>query len=276
MSVVISSSLVLSSVPTDGANANNPIVGWQNLATVANLSADTETIADPAANLANPSTYLRWIAANASAQHITVAHNAVDAIDYVGIAGHNFGSGQIPVSIEGDDGGGFDELVAPIMPADDGPLMFRFSPVSLEAVRVRLQAGLVPPTAAVVYVGRLLVLPRRIYVGHSPLKFSETDNTVTGLSETGQFLGRLILGSHVEGAIQQSNVEPDTYRSTSVAVGIEPWRKAAKRRPFFFAWRPGDYPAEAAYCWTAGTMRPANQLPNGMMQFSLQVQGIAA
>jgi hypothetical protein len=34
--------------------------------------------------------------------------------------------------------------------------------------------------------------------------------------------------------------------------------------------------AEVAYCWPAGDMDVSNQLANGMMQFSLNVQGIVS
>jgi hypothetical protein len=204
-------------------------------------------------------------------QYVTIAHNAVEPIDYVGIAGHNFGSAGIPVSIEGDDGGGFVELVSDSIPAGDGPLLFRFVPLSLQAVRIRMQSGLVPPIAAVVYVGRLLVLQRRIYVGHRPLQDNERANITTGRSEGGQFLGRIVLGAFNEGSINQQNVTPEFYRAS-----VRPWRKAGVTIPFFFAWRPGDYPEEAAYVWGTNDMEVSNQHPNGMMQFSLSVQGIVA
>jgi len=267
--IVISSSLVLSQAPGDAPNADNPVVGWRNLVTVNNIVADTEDLSFPATNLANPSTYLRWLGANTSEQYVTINHNAVDPIDYVGIAGHNFGSAQIPVSIEGDDGGGFDELVSDSIPADDGPLLFRFVPQSLQSVRIRLQPGNAAPSAAVVYVGRLLILPRRIYVGHRPLPFNRRANIVTGRAELGQFLGRIVLSQMTESQISMSNVLPAFYRSD-----IEPWLRDAVSRPFFFAWRPGDYPSEVGYCWASGDSQMSNALANGMVSFSLDMQGV--
>ncbi len=269
--IVISNSLVLSQVSGEQPNADNPVVGWRNLTTVTNVTADTEDVAFPALNLANPSTYLRWLAEDTSEQYITINHNTVDEVDYVGIAGHNFGTAQIPVSIEGDDGGGFDELVAPIMLPDDGPAIFRFVPTSLQAVRVRLQSGLAPATAAVVYVGRLLILPRRIYVGHAPLPFNRKANIVTGRSDMGQFLGRIVLGETTESSLSLQNIDPAFFRSS-----VNPWLRASVSRPFYFAWRPGDYPLETGYCWASNDPQSSNQLANGFMQVSLSLQGIAA
>jgi len=271
MGVVISSALVLSSQVGDQPNNQNPIVGYRNLATVNNIVAGTADLSFPAINLANPSTYLRWLGANTSEQYVTINHNAVDPIDYVAIAGHNFGSAQIPVSIEGNDGGGFDELVSDSIPADDGPLLFRFVPQSLQSVRIRLQPGNAAPQAAVVYVGRLLILPRRIYVGYRPLPLNRKANIVTGRSELGQFLGRIVLSQMTESQISMSNVLPAFYRSD-----IEPWLRDAVERPWFFAWRPGDYPSEVGYCWASGDSQVNNALANGMVAFSLNLQGIAS
>jgi hypothetical protein len=208
-------------------------------------------------------------------QHIVVSPNTAEEMDYVGIAGHNFGSGQIPVSIEGAavlDSDGFPdwfELVADSIPENDAPLLFRFESQTLLALRIRLQPGQADPQAAVVYVGRLLTLPRRIYVGHKPLPFNRTANIVTGRSELGQFLGRILLAEMTSSQISMANVPPAIYRTQ-----IEPWLKAAVTRPFFFAWRPFTYPKEVGYCWAAGDSQMNNALQNGFVQFSLDLQGI--
>jgi hypothetical protein len=55
---------------------------------------------------------------------------------------------------------------------------------------------------------------------------------------------------------------------------MDPFIIAAKEIPFFFAWRPGSYPTEAGYVWLTDDPEPANQLANGMMQISLNVEGV--
>jgi hypothetical protein len=268
--VVISDNLVLTlpQAVGDAPNANNPLIGWRNLVTVGNISADSEDPASPGLNLANAMTHQLWRSVSLAVQYVTVTHGAVDPIDYVGVAGHNFGSGHITVRLEGYtavDGLGtplWFPLVGEFMPADDTPLLMRFAPQSLVGVRIKLHPTTVRPLAAVVYVGPLLVLQRRIYVGHKPMPFAERVDNVVSRSDRGHYLGATILSAWNEGAIQQNNVESEFYRAE-----VEPWRKQGVM---------SDYPAEVAYCWPAGDMDVSNQLANGMMQFSLNVQGIVS
>src|SRR6185312_15874775 len=110
------------------SGANRPLLGWRNIVTTGNIAADTADANNPVSNLANPATYLGWLAADTTEQYLTITPGSADDIDYVGIATHNLSTAQIAVSIEGDDGSGYVELVAPVIPANDGPLLFRFTP----------------------------------------------------------------------------------------------------------------------------------------------------
>jgi hypothetical protein len=49
---------------------------------------------------------------------------------------------------------------------------------------------------------------------------------------------------------------------------------AARQIPFFFNWRPGDYPNESSYAWLTADPRPQNQSSNGMMQVQFDLEGI--
>jgi hypothetical protein len=271
--IVVSPSVVLH--PADALDGNNPLVGWHTLATLGNISATSEDAAFPVANIVNPSTALFWKAAsNAVDQYLTAAISEVDPIDYVGIAGHNFGSAQIPVSIEAllDPSGApstWTALLGPRMLADDAPTIFRLASQSVGGLRVRLQQGLALPFAAVLYVGRLTVLPRRIYVGHRPQTYNRQTTTLTGMSEEGHFLGRVTVRQTRLAALAMSNITAASFRGT-----IKPWFDAAVDRPFFWAWRPASYPREVAYSWFTSDPQVSNQRPNGMMDISASMQGI--
>ncbi len=239
--------------------------------TVSNILADTEDPAHPVLNLANPSTALYWRGANTTVQYITITTNHVDPIDYAALAGHNCGSAGIAISVEGRANvlDPFVELVQPIIPADDSPYLGRYALQSLAQIRYKFAAGTAPPQAAVSYVGKLLILQRRIYVGHRVLPFNRRANVVTGHSEEGQFLGRIVLSEMTESALDLKNITPDFYRAE-----MEPWLKSAVQNPFFFAWRPGDYPMETGYCWASGDAQMSNQRRNGMVQATLGLRGI--
>lgn len=265
--IVISSGLVITLAAA--GTSNQPQVGYENLVTVTNLSA-TQADADfPVTNLANPATSNHWLATSAIEQVITSAITNVDAVDYVGIAGHNFGTEQIAVSVEGNDGGGFAEIVGPIIPTDDRPLVLRFTPDILTSIRVRLTAGNGIPRAAVVYVGKLLGLQRNIGVGHTPFPYGRVTNVANEMSESGQFLGRIIVGSQVESRVSMQNITPAWYRSN-----LDPFILASRALPFFFAWRPGSYPQEVGYASMTNNPRPVNQRSNGMMSIDLEMVGV--
>jgi hypothetical protein len=270
--IVISSSVVLS--PDDDTNGNNPVIGWEQLVTASNVSATTEAATWPARNLADPSTYDRWeglVGSPAVDEYLQCIVDRIDPVDYVGLARHNFGTAQIPVSIEAKatSGDPFTEIMAPQMFGNDAPIIFRFAPVSYYALRVRLQPGLQAPRCAVLYVGKLLIMPRRIYVGHTPINYGRATRVYNGRSERGHFMGRRILQESVETGATFQNILPSFYREH-----LEPFVQNAQQYPFFWAWRPQSYPNEVGYCFLTSDAKPVNQRANGMMQLQLDMAGV--
>jgi hypothetical protein len=88
-------------------------------------------------------------------------------------------------------------------------------------------------------------------------------------SESGNFLGRIVINEMTETSVSMQNLTPDWYRSQ-----LDPFIRASKETPFFFAWRPGDYPNEVGYAWITDDPQPSNQRSNGMMQIDFQMRGI--
>lgn len=281
MTVVISSELVVSDVNLSPGGVtigpNNGVLGWRNVVTASNTEADFEDTSFPVINVANPSTYFYWLSTSLSFQRVITTVNFSEMVDYVGIAGHNFGTGGVAVKIEVatliDSSGDYDweDVTDFMIPPDDSPLLFRFTPGSFLAVSITLMPSTVVPRMAVVYIGLLTRMERRIYVGHRIIKFNTVANIVTGRSEFGQFLGRLNLGQTTTSQIEFKNMTPQFYREE-----LEPFRQAAIEIPFFFAWRPQAYPLEVGYCWSTADMEVPNSLANGFMAASLNVQGIVA
>jgi hypothetical protein len=271
--IVISSSLVLAA-PAEYL-PNNPVIGWHNLVTFANVTAGSEADDYPATNLANPITApdARWRGDAAAADEIVVNVDTVEEIDYVGIARHNFGSAGISVTVEGstDDEASYQELVAETLLPDDAPALFRFVPQALTHIRLVLGTGTAAPECAVLYAGKLLTLQRRIYVPHTPINYGRSSRSANGVSESGEYLGSIILSESLATAFDHKNMTPDWYRAN-----FDPFIKVCKEAPFFFAWRPQSYPNEIGFCWMTNDPQPQNQLPNGMMQIQLQMKGISS
>lgn len=281
MTVIISPNVTLTG--NFGINANNPIIGYQNLATISNITSFTEETNYPITNCVNPSTYEKWIGEVGSPsldeEYITITVDTNETIDYVAIAGHNFGSGLFPVSIEGQqtDTGSPEEWIElneSVLLGTNRPVIFRFSENSYYAIRIRLQASqstpAVAPQAAVIYVGKLLILQRRIYVGHTPLPYGYRSKIINGMSETGNFMGRVVTAEAKETNIEMKNITPGWYRDYMV-----PFIESAIEKPFFFNWRPSSYPYETGFCWTTDNIIAANALSNGMMEFDFNIRGIA-
>lgn len=272
--LVISSNLVLlAASPTGlpgGLTLDHPVIGWHNVVTSSTIVADTAEANYPASNLANPATHLEWRAEDDSEQYLTITTNEVDPIDYVAVARHNFGSEQIPVSIEGFISGVWTEIVEEVLLSDDSPVLFRFEAQSLSTVRIRMQAGDNAARAAVVYCGTLLVLERKIYVGHTPLPHGRKSNIANGRSETGNFLGRIIMGSWRESTVPLSLISPDWYRANMDPFLEDP----ARDLPFFFAWRPQTYPREIGYAFLTDDPVPAPVGPSNLIAFDLKVSGV--
>lgn len=278
MTVVISSSLVLSDSVSGGGviNSNNPIIGYDNLVTSSNISATTEDADNPASNMANPATHLKWLAAGGSPsvdEYITLDLQTAELVDYVGIAKHNFGTAQMTVSLEALDDGSptnWTELISEFIPADDQPILMRFTPQGVTQLRIKLQPGNAEPQAAVVYAGTLLVLQRRIFVGHTPINYGRKLEFANHRSINGNFLGRILLNEKKMTSVQLTNLTQTWYRTY-----FEPFMLVARESPFFFAWRPNAYPYEIGYCWLTNDPQPDNQSPNGFMQVSFDIEGIS-
>lgn len=269
MSLVISQNFVLTdSTPEFPVTLDHPVIGWHSLVTPSGIVADNEDPDYPASNLANPATHLEWRSDDDGVQYLTVTTDYVDEIDYVAIARHNFGSEQIPVRIE--DGAG-NVLVQEVILRDDSPALFRFTAQSLATVKIRMAAsGGQLPRAAVVYVGKLLVLERKIYVGHTPLTQARKTVVQNGRSERGNFLGRIVLGAFRETTIPLSLLSPAWYRDH----GGDEFIAVAAETPFFFGWRPQSYPYEIGYCWLIDDPMPVPVGPSNRIAFDLKVSGI--
>ena len=123
-----------------------------------------------------------------------------------------------------------------------------------------------------IYCGQLLVLERGIKVDaqHVPLTFGRRTSVVNGMSESGNFLGRIVL-SEFASARQSSSVSlrsstgPASTRSLSAAQEI----------PFFWAWAPVDYPLDTGYAWMTDNPVPEVSPDHRRIALTFSMAGIA-
>jgi len=260
--------------PSIGAeDLNAPMFGYLNYLTSANITATNEQVAYPASNLGNVSTASFWKASSAVEQYLTATINPAQVVDYVGIARHNFYTAGIAVSVETQEGSGdpWVEVIAPFIPGSSAALIFRFIAQSAFGVRVKLAVGTVAAQASVMYVGKLLVSTQRIYVGHSPITLNRRVEIISGMSESGNYLGRIVTGATLTTSVSLTHLNKDWYREY-----FDPFVVVAQTTPFFFAWRPLQYSEESAFAWLTNNPNPSNMMSNGMMQVSLDMSGVSS
>lgn len=218
-------------VLTGALSGDYPLVGHDNVVTSTNIATTTEESANPATNLSNPSTSLKWRGTTTgSNEYITVTTTGLGTLNYVGVARHNWSTAGNTVSLEGDTGGGYATIGSTFTPDDDGPLLMLFAASSsYTGLRIKIASGgSVVPEAAAVYIGQILVLQRKLYVGHDPITMGRETNAVAALSESGEFLGRIILGQYSSSEIALQNLTADWVRTY-----LDPWLSDALDTPFF-------------------------------------------
>lgn len=269
MSIVISSSVVLADASSD-TDGRNPRIGWHNLITTANISATQQAEDEPAVNLANPSTYLKWRGTSTATQSVFVTLSQAEEVNYFAIAKHNFGSTGATITFQSStDATTWTDVTAPRVLSSDNVVIHEFDPVFARYFRLLIQPGTEAPSMAVMYIGEILVLQRRLYVGHTPLTYGRSTTVSNGRSEAGQFLGRHMRREFLESTAEFQNITPTWYRQK-----FEPFVEHATTKPFFFAWRPSQYPNEVGYAWTTNDIRPSNARANGMMSMSIPMAGV--
>lgn len=270
-SVVIAPSVVLNG-DESGLSLDHPVIGWE---TGSSISATSSESNHPATNMANPATFLYWqvgVDSPLPTYTYVTASGYSGLVDYIAIARHNLGSLQIPVAVGYFDVSsptGFVTLISDVLLPDDGPAMFRFTAQALPNVVLRLQTGSFAARIAVLYCGKLLVLPRKVYQGFAPINHARVAKVTNGRSEAGEFLGRIVLQQFVKDTMPLSLIDPTYFRDH-----ITQFLTDSKENPFFIAWRPQTYPYEVGYCHMTNDPVPTNEAPHGLISMQLEMTGV--
>ncbi len=253
-----------------------PIIGWDNVVTASNVDAESDPDF-PASNVANPSTALKWKhdatdSPETAIEYFRIDVSASDTINYVAIAGHNFASQGVAVGIEiahfaSPLGGG--SIIAPVIPIDDGPIIFLFDQEEIEDIHIVLVTGTAPAEMAVVYAGEYTVLPEGIQADHTPLPLALVSDIATGKSESGAFLGRIVKGGSLVSSATIANLSKAYVRTE-----IMPFLEFADEFPFFWAWSPLTYPDETAFAWLENDAQPVFDI-DGYASLDLAMRGLA-
>ena len=211
-----------------------------------------------ASNTLNPATYSRaTFVADAVQRTITYTLSGNRDIDCVCIAAHNFADigATVLVQWSPDTSGGlisFSDEQTPTI--ENGAMMFvRSAPVNARRIHIRINTPSAPGFIGVVMAGMALQMQHPIYGGVNPITLNRVTDYFNNRSESGEWLGRQIRRRGLQSSVSFDRLTAPWYRQY-----FDPFVKVAREKPFFFAWRPSEYPTEIAYCWTDGDIRPSN------------------
>lgn len=259
--------------PSPALDSRHPRIGYASLLLDipgAVLAVTSETDDEPAVNLKNPATYLRWRATSTATQNLDIDAGSAVTVGYWAIAAHNLGTvGATARLYYSDDAVSWTPAATGLAPTDDRVQIDEVTPASHRYWRLAITGASAAPAIGVLYIGQILQVPTRVAVGHAPIPLTRRTQVVGGVSEAGEFLGRRVLR--------------DTYQTAAafghltlawVNANWKPFSAATRQRGFFWARRPVRDADDCAYCWTSDDPTATIALPNGMLQAQVSMQGM--
>lgn len=247
-----------------------PVFLWDNLVPASGISADEENASYPASNLANPQTSSLWKATTTGDQDIVIDVISDEAINAIGLARHNFGSGEIGLGIYGktaEPGADWVQL-ADLTPGDDAPIFAIVDGDYYTQIKLSLTPDATVPQAAVCYMGTALILPRSTPAGYVLLKDGLERDMLNGYAENGDFLGDVVISQKLATSIEIKLLDGDWYRAH-----MRPFVQSSA--PFFYARSSATMPSEVGYCKFDGTPKGQVNQFTGEVDVSMSVKGLA-
>lgn len=140
-------------------------------------------------------------------------------------------------------------------PATNDALLFLDTDKAGRYLQIYVTGGSIMPQIPVIYAGRVLVMEKMPSGPFMPITMADDSELHASMSDGGQFLSQ---GFRRNGF--SSSITFKFLTSEWVRANFEPFKKAARRLPYFLAWNPEEFPEEVGYCWT---QKPINPTYNG-------------
>lgn len=240
-------------------------IGHQTYTRTGTATASSESVTFPADAPLNPLTYEFWRPTAMPATWTLDAGSSVSA-NYFGIASHTLAG--CAIQIEGSNDGSSFTVIDSLSQTDNSQIMFLFAPVSYRYWRLNILSGAIP-SVGVVYVGTTLDMTRPYYAGVTPISLSKDHTIRNNRSEGGQWLGRTVIRTGASMSASFKNLENEWVRTLFADFMAD-----AVLYPFFFGWRPDNYPEDVGYVWVNEDIKPSNQGIRDWMTVSFNMAGI--
>lgn len=215
----------------------------------ANLFSGVTSVTGAPLNVLSPRTSDRWTFTGESVA--TINFVTPRQVDCVALGACQITGRLVTVEYSETDISDFIEFAAPRANAQSA-MMFFSEPVTARRLRVTV-GGAGAGAIGVISAGVALQIPHPIYGGVNPITLNRVTDYFNNRSESGEWLGRQIRRRGLESTLSFERLTALFYRQF-----FDPFVVSARSLPFFFAWRPADYPNEAAYCWTESDIQPSN------------------
>jgi hypothetical protein len=101
-----------------------------------------------------------------------------------------------------------------------------------------------------------------------PIGLNRAVETRHAISETGQWLGRMIQRQAAKTEMNWTHLAGDWYRST-----FQPFALALPQTPFGLIQNPTAMAESVAWCWTDTAPMPSNMGIKGYMEVSMNITG---
>lgn len=245
---------------------NHSRIGHQTYTRTGTATASSAQTNFPADAPLNSMTYEYWRPTAIPATWTLDAGSSVSA-NYFGIGAHTLSG--CAISIQGSNDNVSYTTIDTLTPSDNSQIMFLFAPVSYRYWRLYISSGSIP-SVGVIYVGTTLDMIRPYYAGVSPISLNKTTVIRPNRSEGGQWLGRTVIRQGSSMSAEFKNLDNAWVRNT-----FSQFIDDAVLYPFFFAWRPDNYPEDVGYVWVTDDIAPTNMGIRDLMQVSFSMQGLS-
>jgi hypothetical protein len=261
MSVIFSSNITLNTIAADFAN--RPRILVDNVFQLGTVTASSENGAANGwlENAVDGGTYDWWEWTSTPAW-LEVTLTTALTVDMCAIGLHT----GITFVFQYWDGSAWVDLHDAVATTTTAVHAVIFAEVTASKFRIYISAAQDESILGIVMLGKSLQFPKTFYGGHAPITINRTTQIVRNKTEAGFDAGVYSLRTGAATGVEITNVRPGWIRDN-----LEDLNKQLEIRPFVFAWRPGDYPDDVAYCWLNSPITASNSGPRDLMSLQFDV-----
>lgn len=257
---------------------NHPIASHENMGRSAGVtlaSSPSATTDGAASNAFAGDTFSYWVpdTTGVTSATLTATLATAAALDFAAIEAHNLGTHGATVSIEYSTDSGTTWTVAGAAQAltDDDPVGWYFMAVTADRWRLNV-TGFTAGDAisvGVCFFGAALMMDRPFYQGFTPPIAVNDVDLLNNVSAGNHLLGNSVVRRGLTFSAKFQHISATYIRGDRFQAFQHAFNNGT---PFFFVWRPTQFP-EMRYCWREGdTIAPSNTGPRALMGFTMNMR----